>query len=206
MTRQKGNKDYTQREKQMMVSLINDYSLFGASDDELIKMLSIKLGKENNEKISETLFYRLKKEAKEKRGDSDQWLDSFVKYHYVEYHRKRIEVLEYVQRCLLKLLAEETEKGREKQDKTIINQLSKTIAEISKVLADFGTAPPILSKISNLISMNYNGQRNQDSEELKRIRILRQQTKSAITIPSSNEDQYDNKEGDLEEYDSNAVF
>ena len=102
MTRQKGNKDYTQREKQMMVSLINDYSLFGASDDELIKMLSIKLGKENNEKISETLFYRLKKEAKEKRGDSDQWLDSFVKYHYVEYHRKRIEVLEYVQRCLLK--------------------------------------------------------------------------------------------------------
>jgi len=207
VTRQKGNKDYTQREKQMMVSLINDYSLFGASDDELIKMLSIKLGKENNEKISETLFYRLKKEAKEKRGDSDQWLDSFVKYHYVEYHRKRIEVLEYVQRCLLKLLAEETEKGREKQDKTIINQLSKTIAEISKVLADFGTAPPILSKISNLISMNYNGQGNQDSEELKRIRTLRQQAKSAITIPYEEEYQYLNKEASLtEEDDPKAVF
>jgi len=208
VTRQKGNKDYTQREKQMMVSLINDYSLFGASDDELIKMLSIKLGKENNEKISETLFYRLKKEAKEKRGDSDQWLDSFVKYHYVEYHRKRIEVLEYVQRCLLKLLAEETEKGREKQDKTIINQLSKTIAEISKVLADFGTAPPILSKISNLISMNYNGHGNQDSEELGRLRVLRQQAKDTITIPyEENEYQYYNKEASLtEEYDSNAVF
>ena len=61
MARKQGDKDYTQREKQMMISLINDFSLFGASDDEMIKMLSIKLGKENNEKISETLFYRLKK-------------------------------------------------------------------------------------------------------------------------------------------------
>ena len=107
---------------------------------------------------------------------------------------------------MLKILASETEKEREKQDKTIINQLSKTIAEISKTLAEFGKTPPILSKISNLISMNYNGQGNQDSEELRRIRILRQQAESAIAISSNNEDQYDNKEGDLEEYDSNAVF
>src|SRR6476620_1463355 len=119
-------------------------------------MLSKKIGKN----VSETLFYRLKKEAVKKRGESEQWLDSFVKYHYVEYHRKRIEVLEYVQRCLLKLLAEETEKEKDKQDKTIINQLSKTIAEISKVLADFGTTPPILSKILDLIPTNYTAQRN----------------------------------------------
>ena len=43
-----------------MESLNNDYSLFGDSDDEMIEMLSKKIGKENNEKISETLFYRLK--------------------------------------------------------------------------------------------------------------------------------------------------
>jgi len=83
VVRKKGDKDYSQREKQMMISLINDYSLFGATDDEMITMLSLKLGKENNEKISETLFYRLKKEVVKKRGDSEQWLDSFVKYHYV---------------------------------------------------------------------------------------------------------------------------
>lgn len=70
MTRKKGNKDYSAREKQMMVSLINDYSIFGTSDDEMIKVLSAKIGKENNEKISETLFYRLKKEAVKKRGES----------------------------------------------------------------------------------------------------------------------------------------
>jgi len=63
VVRKKGDKDYSSREKQMMVSLINDYSLFGSTDDEMIDMLSVKLGKLNNEKISETLFYRLKKDT-----------------------------------------------------------------------------------------------------------------------------------------------
>ena len=64
MARNKGDKDYTKSEKQLLVSLINDYSLFGATDSENIQMLSTKLGK----KISETLFYRLKKEPVKQRG------------------------------------------------------------------------------------------------------------------------------------------
>jgi hypothetical protein len=118
VARKKGNKDYTQREKQMMISLINDYSLFGASDDEMIRMLSLKLGKDNNKKISETLFYRLKKEAKAKRGESEQWLDYYARYPFVEFYRKRMKELELVQRKLLKVLAEETEKSKNQQDKS----------------------------------------------------------------------------------------
>jgi hypothetical protein len=45
LVRKKGDKDYSTREKHMMVSFINDYSIFGASDDEMIKMLSVKIGK-----------------------------------------------------------------------------------------------------------------------------------------------------------------
>jgi hypothetical protein len=66
MARNKGYKDYSKFEKQLLISLINDYSLFGATDSEIIKMLSTKMGK----KISETLFYRLKKESVKKRGES----------------------------------------------------------------------------------------------------------------------------------------
>jgi hypothetical protein len=73
-------------------------------------VLSTKLGKE----ISETLFYRLKKEAIKRRGDSDQWLDSFARYQYVEYYRKRIEELEYVQRKLIEALTDEIEKDEKK--------------------------------------------------------------------------------------------
>jgi hypothetical protein len=55
---------------------------------------------------------------------------------------------------LLKVLIEETEKEKQ-QDKTIINQLSKTMADNSKVLSEFGLTPPFVSKIKNMISMNY---------------------------------------------------
>ena len=75
MARNKGDKDYSKSEKQLLISLINDYSLFGAHDQEIIQMLSDKIDK----KISETLFYRLKKEAVKKRGESEQWLKSFVR-------------------------------------------------------------------------------------------------------------------------------
>ncbi len=68
MARNKGDKDYSQSEKQIMISLINDYSLFGGTDSEIIQMLSVKIGK----KISETLFYSLKKEAITKRGQSGE--------------------------------------------------------------------------------------------------------------------------------------
>ena len=54
-------------------------------------MLSLKLGKDNSEKISETLFYRLKKEALAKRGESEQWLDEYTKYQFVGFYRKRIK-------------------------------------------------------------------------------------------------------------------
>ncbi|MGN6346854.1 MAG: hypothetical protein ACTHKF_07130 [Candidatus Nitrosocosmicus sp.] len=89
MVRYKGDRDYSAREKQMMISLINDYSLFGATDNEMIDMLSIKLGKENDEKISEILFYFLKKEAKQKRQRTTLPMDGyFKKYHMTEHDKK----------------------------------------------------------------------------------------------------------------------
>lgn len=147
MARNKGDKDYSKSEKQLLISLINDYSLFGALDHEIIQMLSVKIGK----KISETLFYRLKKEAKAKRIDSKVWLDIYAKYQFVEFYRQRIEELEYVQRNLIKILAQETEKPEDQKDKSIINHLAKTIADNSKVLFDFGVAPPVLSYIKSVI-------------------------------------------------------
>ena len=64
-------------------------------------------------------------------------------------------------------MIEETEK--ETQNKSLINQLSKTIAENSKVLGEFGISPPVLSKIKSLIVTNYNAENNNDDEEIKRL-------------------------------------
>jgi len=185
LARNKGDKDYSKSEKQLLISLINDYSLFGARDHEIIQMLSVKIGK----KISETIFYRLKKEAKAKRIDSKVWLDIYTKYQFVEFYRQRIEELEYVQRNLIKILAQETEKPEDQKDKSIINHLAKTIADNSKVLFDFGVAPPVLSYIKSVISENYfNSQgNNKDNEEINAIRGNLRNVGSALYLKMDNE-------------------
>jgi len=185
LARNKGDKDYSKSEKQLLISLINDYSLFGARDHEIIQMLSVKIGK----KISETIFYRLKKEAKAKRIDSKVWLDIYAKYQFVEFYRQRIEELEYVQRNLIKILAQETEKPEDQKDKSIINHLAKTIADNSKVLFDFGVAPPVLSYIKSVISENYfNSQgNNKDNEEINAIRGNLRNVGSALYLKMDNE-------------------
>jgi hypothetical protein len=110
VARNKGDKDYTRSEKQLLISLINDYSLFGAHDQEIIQMLSTKMGK----KISETLFYRLKKEVVTRRGESEQWLDYYAKYQSIEYYRKRMEEL----RVCLKKVAKSTNRRNRKVRKS----------------------------------------------------------------------------------------
>jgi hypothetical protein len=99
MARKKDDKDYSVSEKQLMVSLINVYQIFGEHDYEIIQILSEKIGK----KTSETLFNSLKKEALVKRGQSGEWLDYYSRYHFVERYRKRIEEAELVQKKLLKI-------------------------------------------------------------------------------------------------------
>ena len=70
-----------------------------------------------------------------KRGESEAWLDYYSKYQYIEYYRKRMEELEFVQKTLIKVLMEEKEKSDNHKDKSLVNHLSKTIGENSKVLA-----------------------------------------------------------------------
>jgi hypothetical protein len=145
-------------------------------------MLSVKIGK----KISETLFYQLKKEAVKKRGDSEEWLDYYAKYQYIEYYRKRMEELEFVHRTLLKASIEETEK-KENRNKLLSYHLSKTIGENSKVIAEFGFAPPLLSRIKSLITIKYDVKKN-NNEELRRLKILHQNTKSGFYLSRGNEE------------------
>jgi hypothetical protein len=52
LARKKRDKDYSKLGKQLLISLINDYSLFGATDSETLQMLSEKIDK----KIPENLF------------------------------------------------------------------------------------------------------------------------------------------------------
>ena len=126
-----------------------------------------------------------------KRGESEAWLDYYSKYQYIEYYRKRMEELEFVQKTLIKVLMEVKEKSDNHKDKSLVNQLSKTIGENSKVLAEFGLAPPILSRIKSFITIKYDVERNNnnnDNENLGRLKILHQNTKSGFYLQLDNEE------------------
>ena len=94
---------------------------------------------------------------------------------------------EFIRRTLLKALLVEKEKPEDKKDKTLINQLSKTIADNSKVLSEFGMAPPILSRIKSLISENYSPTNKEVDDEIKRIQLQRQNIKSGFYLKMDNE-------------------
>jgi hypothetical protein len=66
---------------------------------------------------------------------------------------------------LLKALIEQTEK-KENPNKLLINQLSKTIGENSKVLAEFSFALPLLSKIKSLITIKYDAEKNNNNNDV----------------------------------------
>jgi hypothetical protein len=105
-------------------------------------------------------------------------------------------------------LASETEKEEEKRNKTIINQLSKTIAESSKVLAEFGMAPPVLSRIIDIISVNYFNSKNgnsKDEEEIGNIRLQVRNCKSAFFLLMDNREDVHTEEY-IDSVESEAVF
>ena len=77
-----------------------------------------------------------------------------------------MEEWEFVQRKLLKALIKKNRKKRENnQNISLIDQLSKTIADNSKVLAEFGLGLSVLSKIKSLITIKFNAENNNDDED-----------------------------------------
>jgi len=67
---------------------------------------------------------------------------------------------------LLKALIKKQKKKRENnQNISLIDQLSKTIADNSNVLAEFGLGLSVLSKIKSLITIKFNAENNNDDED-----------------------------------------
>ena len=128
MARNKGDKDYTKSEKQLLISLIYDYSLFGATDSEIIQMLSIRQARKY-QKLFSTAW---RKKLKEKEEILKHGLIPLLDINTLNIIEKGRA--EYVQQKLLEALVDEIEKPKDKKNKTLINQLSKSIADNSKVL------------------------------------------------------------------------
>jgi hypothetical protein len=146
----KGSKNLTESEKNLLISVINDYEVCNLSDKKMIEILSQKLGRS----IKETSYYSLKNEAKKNRLTSEQWLDNFCRSEgIIDFYKKRLDELLLVQRTLLDLYADEASKKDVvlKQNRVLIAKLARTISDNSKILSELGTSPIVLAKLQSLI-------------------------------------------------------
>jgi hypothetical protein len=146
MVRKKGDTEFSKGEKNMMIALINDYKLFNASDYQMIKLISQKIGRN----ISKTLFRSLKKESDKRGLIASDWLDRYVSGDIIDHYWKRIKELEYGQRIILERLAEEHARG-DKANKYLINQYVRTLGETATKLSEMGMSPPVMAKIYTMI-------------------------------------------------------
>ncbi|MDN5844742.1 MAG: hypothetical protein L0H53_00535 [Candidatus Nitrosocosmicus sp.] len=164
MTRKKGDKDHGIMEKNIIVSLINDYRLFNCSDREMLRLINLKTGDGNG--IAWSTFRKLKKKAMESEMITSEWLSHYVRSQIVDHYRTQIKVLEYVERILLDEITKEYSKS-ENRKPYLINHLAKTLGDISGRLSEMGMSPPIIAKLYSLIPPEIlNGTVSKDPLEL----------------------------------------
>ncbi|MDN5846980.1 MAG: hypothetical protein L0H53_11980 [Candidatus Nitrosocosmicus sp.] len=147
----KGSKNFSEGEKKVLISVINDYEVCDLSDKKMIEILSQKLGRG----IKETSYYALKSKTKKNKLTPEEWLDNFCRFGGIaEFYERRFQELLYVQRELIKLYADEANKKDTvtKQNRTLMAKLAKTTSDNSKNLSELGIGSPVITaKLQSLI-------------------------------------------------------
>jgi hypothetical protein len=152
MARNKGDKDYTDSEKTMLKSMIKDFEVCRMSDQQLMGILSRKMGR----RIKESFFYRMKKEVnkEDNKLTAQDWLDNFVRFGIVDFYKSRVEEALLIQKGLLGLYADESSKKDvvSKQNRALLAKIAKSISDNSKNLIELGIGSPIIiAKLHSLI-------------------------------------------------------
>lgn len=187
---------FTNTERELIFGMVEDYTLFGLPAVEIKRILDSRL----KYPISFKTVQNMKLKILKQRKSSDTWLEDFTKAQIADHYRERIDRMKYLEQKLLTIFDEEFRK--EKPSSQNIAMLARAIIETDKTLADYGLAPPILSKIKQLIPLNitdYN-----PKIEQKAINLINQYDDHAKTKPES-EPTIGISEYPQEE-DDNAVF
>src|SRR5690606_29042477 len=114
-------------------------------DAQMMRLISQKIGRE----ISYTLFYELKKESAKREGISSEWLDTFCRKGIIDHYWTLIKGLNLGHRVVLELISKEMIK--EKPNGYLVNQLLRTLGDLSTRLSEMGMSPPMVAKLYSLI-------------------------------------------------------
>ncbi|MGD9532203.1 MAG: hypothetical protein AB7V56_00330 [Candidatus Nitrosocosmicus sp.] len=153
MARKTGDSTFTALEKQLLLSMVKEYSIFGASDYEIRNIIQRRTGRNISQKTLRSLRIQAAKENDVKLG----WLDRFCKGGIIDYYINRTKELELVQHHLMENFVHEAMKplksgnGKIVRNKHLMDKLAKTIGEINHRLCEVGLSPPVIAKMLSLM-------------------------------------------------------
>lgn len=186
----------THLEVQTLFSLVEDYVMFGLTNNRIQKIITEK----TKRSIPVKTIRRIRTEIEKKRQSSENWGNEFAKSRLLDHFRERIERMQYLEKELLALFDEELSKEK-KSTKNIVS-IAHVIVETDKALAEYAQAPVILTKIQQLIPLDVKDY-NPFVEEKATKLINRAHDIDSIETNSAGEDTTEPAE---EDDDPNAVF
>ncbi len=131
----------------------------------------------------------MKNAAMQQEIDADKWLDQFSKHELIGYYRRRMQEVGLSQKHVIKLFLAESEKG-EQADPDTLAKLAATIRENAKLLSELGLAPPILSRLQELIPQNVTDIQNNNialKDTISNNGPIRERIKSGLYPPANPE-------------------
>ncbi len=135
----------------MIIETLKEYSLFNMQDKE-IRAIASRLLQRN---VHEDTFRRIKKQAQKQNMIASEWIDIFCKSQVIDYYWQRIKEVELTQKYLIQRYLKEVEKIKTgEDDPNVLSKLATNIRENNKLLAELGMAPPILSRLQEIIPQN----------------------------------------------------
>ena len=153
MARKIGDFTLTVFEKRLLLSMIEEYSIFGASDLEIRNIIQRRTGRN----ISQKTLRSLRIQAAKENDMKIDWLDRFCRGGIIEFYIKRTKELELVQHHLMENFVNEAMKplsggnGKKVRNKHLMDKLAKTIGEINHRLSEVGLSPPVIAKLLSLL-------------------------------------------------------
>ncbi len=120
-------------------------------DKEIREIASRRLGRN----ISEDTFRRIKKQAQKQNMIASEWVDIFCESQVIDYYWQRIKDIDLSQKYLIQRYLKEVEKIKDgKDDPNVLSKLATNIRENTKLLAELGLTPPIISRLQEMIPQN----------------------------------------------------
>lgn len=143
--------NFTKSQKEILKALVADCINYGFTEKEALTYIKARLGKE----ISKDAYYRRKKIV-DSGSYAKEYLSYFTRIGFVVKHMQIIEVVEMIQKDIIRDYLVEKDKPEEIRNKNEIRQLRYEIRENSKLLQEISLGTPILAQIKAKIDQLQN--------------------------------------------------